>query len=52
MEEGEIARLLNSSRPWYCKRCVREFEEAGVRDITLDLELMHYLVTDELPDDD
>ena len=50
MEEGEIARLLKPSGPWYCKRCVGEFEEAGLRDVMLDLDLMHYLATDELPD--
>ena len=52
MEEREIARLLKPSGPWYCKRCVREFKEAGLWDVTLDLEFMHYLATDELPDDD
>ena len=52
MNERKVARLLKPSRPWYCRRCIREFEEAGVRDVTLDLELMCYLVVDELPDDD
>ena len=52
MEEREITRLLKPSGPWYCKKCIREFEETGLRDVTLDLELMRYLVTDELPNDD
>ena len=52
MEEREITRLLKPSGPWYCKKCIREFEEAGLRDVTLDLELMRYLVTNELPNDD
>ena len=52
MQEREITRLLNPGGLWYCKRCVREFEEAGIRDVTLDLELICYLATDELPDND
>ena len=52
MKGGKIAQPLKLIGPWYCRRCVREFEEAGLRDITLDLELMRYLATDELPDDD
>ena len=52
MDGQEKARSLTPSGPWYCDDCVWEFEEAGVRDITLDLELMRYLVMDELPDDE
>ena len=52
MEERKIANLLNPCGPWYCKCCVGEFEEAGVKYVMLGLELMHYLAMDELPDDD
>ena len=52
MEEREITILLKPSGPWDCRKCIREFEETGLRDVTLDLELMRYLVTDELPNDD
>lgn len=52
IEEREIARLLKPCVPWYFKHCVREFEEAGVRDIMLDLELMCYFAVDELPYND
>ena len=52
MEEREVARLLKPCVPWYCKHCVTEIEETGVRDIMLDLEQMRYLAMDELPDND
>ena len=35
--------------PWHCERCLDKFRREGIRDATLDEDLIRYLVDLELP---
>ena len=35
--------------PWHCPTCLRHLRKGGVRDVTLDVPLMKYLVMKEVP---